>query len=1048
MEARNPERPAATWAVALLLLVSGACALVFQMVWIRELRLVFGATTASSAAVLAIFMAGLGLGNAILGRRIDQSPCPLRVYGFLEAGIALSTALSPFLIDATQWAYIALGGQSALGTGTATVVRLAASGAIFAIPTILMGGTMPAAARAVSLDSDVHRRGVAWVYGFNTLGAVCGSALAGFFLMEALGSRAILWSACIVNLLLAATAIGLSRRLRIPSTIKPLRGKAPAASKPADASGPTQTVYLSAAVIGFAFFMMEIVWYRMLGPILGGTTYTFGLILCVALLGIGLGGAFYTIAARWLKPSLHLFAFTCALEAVFMAFPFWYGDRIALWVLHQQSAGVSSFGQQVWNWFEVGSFVILPAALVAGFQFPVLIAIAGTGRQGVGKQVGLTFAANTFGAIVGSLAGGFLLLPILSAPGAWQGVIWLLSGLSILLAIVGGLLKHRLSAASVVVSLLAILGISQGGPTAVWRHSGIGAGRAEAVPPGKNAEQEFLHKHRRQCIWEAEGIESSVGIIASDSLSFIVNGKSDGNAYGDAGTQIGLGLVGPLLHESPTSGLVIGLGTGESAGWLAQVESMQAVDVVELEPAVLEMAQRCSAVNNDALGNSKVHLHYNDAREFLLTTRQPYDVIVSEPSNPYRAGVANLYTRDFYRAASDRLSTDGLFLQWLQGYEVDSSTVKTVLKTLRSVFPTVQIWRTRVSDLLLVCGNSEQALSYSAASMETRLRQPALRQGFYKAWRAIDLEGVLAHYVCGSRTIDRLLSDPSVPLNTDDRNLLEYAFAKTVGRATEFSTQELMTLAEEEGDDSPFPPEVMNRDRLARRRLSMHLLLGDVVPLDDYYQTPQRARAETLLLYLMKQYPRAAEQFKTLTVDLTCPIEAVVYGHTLAEVGTELPAELLQAISVHSELDATAITAILHWRKGRGEEAARQLTRTFELLQRDPWARPQLLSAVFQVAGELALADPKEALRLFEQISQPFAVYRMEEERLMLRYILAESLGAKQAIEALQPLEPNVPWKGWFLENRAQIYVEERHPRAGAAQRDLDRFRRWERYGN
>ena len=422
-----------------MLVVSGGCALVFQVVWIRELRLIFGATTASSAAVLAIFMAGLGLGNGLLGQRIDGLLRPLRFYGLLEAGIALSAGLSPLLIDVARYLYVGVGGQSALGPGLATVVRLLASAAILALPTFLMGGTMPAAARAVSSDVDSQRRGVALLYGLNTIGAVIGAGLANFLLLEVLGNRAVLWSACLVNLLLAAGALVLSWRLsNLRIEKNELRSKT--STRPA-ASVQTPwrfaVVGVSAGTVGFVFFLMEIVWYRMLGPLLGGTTYTFGLILCVALSGIGVGGALYSLTARWLKPTLQLLAATCALEALFMAIPFWYGDQIAIWVLHQQSEPITSFSGQIWNWTQIAAFVILPASLVAGFQFPLLIAIAGTGRRDIGKHVGWTFAANAVGAISGSLAGGFFLLPIMTAPGVWRVAVCSLVVLGVFVAVEG-----------------------------------------------------------------------------------------------------------------------------------------------------------------------------------------------------------------------------------------------------------------------------------------------------------------------------------------------------------------------------------------------------------------------------------------------------------------------------------------------------------------------------------------------------------------------------------------------------------------------------------
>jgi spermidine synthase len=808
--------------MALLLLVSGGCALVFQVVWMRDLRLVFGATTAASAAVLAIFMAGLGLGNALLGPRIDRAERPVRFYGLLEAGVAASAALSPLLVDAAQAAYIALGGQASLGATLATLARLVATAAVLAVPTFLMGGTLPAAARAISLDADVQRRGVALVYGLNTLGAVLGAGLATFMLLESLGGRAALWSACGVNLLLSAAALLLSRRLCAKPS-KKLAARHAAARRHArmlEEDGAPHAprrppslaaVCLAAGVVGFAFFLMEIVWYRMLGPLLGGTTYTFGLILCVALLGIGLGGAAYSVAARRLTPSLTLFALTCAVEAALIAAPYWYGDGIALWVLHQQSLPVDSFAQQVWNWLQVAGFVILPAALVAGFQFPLLIAVAGSGREHVGKHVGWTVAANTAGAIVGSITGGFFLLPLLSAPGAWQLVVAMLVGLALVIALAGDMWRQQsLAIAAAAAAALAIFGVCQRGPTAFWRHSGLGAGREKLEDISRNDAQELMHLRRRQCIWEAEGVESSVAIMATDSLSFVVNGKADGNAIFDAGTQIGLGLVGPLLCESPRTALVVGLGTGESAGWLADVKSISSVDVIELEPAVVEMARRCAASNRSALENPKLRLHFNDAREFLLTSGQDYDLIVSEPSNPYRAGIASLYTREFYQAVADRLSDEGLLLQWLQGYEVDERTVRIVMHTLRSVFPSMQVWRTRSRDLLFVCGKSADVLEFDADTLRRRMADPAIADGLRYAWRAVDVEGVLAHYVCGQATIEEFLDDArqprdALPLNTDDRNVLEYAFAKTVGQPTRFSTQDLLSAASKLDDDCPVP---------------------------------------------------------------------------------------------------------------------------------------------------------------------------------------------------------------------------------------------------
>src|SRR5262249_53020876 len=193
----------------------------------------------------------------------------------------------------------------------------------------------------------------------------------------------------------------------------------------------------------------------------------------------------------------------------------------------------------------------------------------------------------------------------------------------------------------------------------------------------RNELKTWLNASRRNIIWEADGRESSVAISTDRGIGFVVNGKADGNAANDAGTQIMLGVLGALLHPQPREGLVIGLGTGESAGWLAHQPAMEAVHVVEIEPAIARVANACAALNHDVLRQPEVSITYNDAREALLTSRSVYDVIASEPSNPYRSGVSSLYTREFYQAVRRRLKPDGIFLQWLQGYEIDVSALQT-----------------------------------------------------------------------------------------------------------------------------------------------------------------------------------------------------------------------------------------------------------------------------------------------------------------------------------------------------------------------------------
>lgn len=328
--------PSSTRTIILLLLGSGFCGLVYQVTWMRMLRLVFGASTASSAAVLAIFMGGLGVGALWLGRWVERSRHPLRVYAHLEIGIALLVMLSPVLIWAVRFFYTSLGGTMVLGPFWGNALRLFLSALVLGFPAVLMGGTLPAAVRAAESAEDERRARVGLIYGANTLGAVFGAFLATFYLFEVFGARNTLWVACLLNLLIAMIARALSRNpifeVAAEAPVQEATGPAEADVIDAETGGASAPIFfllLASGVVGFVFFLMELVWYRMLGPILGGSTYSFGLILTMALSGIGVGGFCYGIFGTK-RPSLWGFALTCVLEACFLGLPFFWGEQFAL----------------------------------------------------------------------------------------------------------------------------------------------------------------------------------------------------------------------------------------------------------------------------------------------------------------------------------------------------------------------------------------------------------------------------------------------------------------------------------------------------------------------------------------------------------------------------------------------------------------------------------------------------------------------------------------------------------------------------------------------
>jgi spermidine synthase len=1022
-----------TLAVCLLLFGSGFCALVYQTVWLREFRLIFGASTAATAAVLGIFMGGLGIGSWYFGRRVESASRPLGVYANLEMGIAAAAALTPFLVTLIRTLYIWLGGSLALGPVGGTVARLAFSAVVLIVPTFLMGGTLPAAARSIVASDDAGRRGLAWLYGINTLGAVTGTLLATFFALEIFGNRLTLWSACGLNVLVAIAARMLARSQH---GCPPVSESEFADARPAS---PPVFVLAASAIVGFAFLLMEVVWYRMLSPLLGGSTFTFGLILAVALLGIGLGGALYAATANRGGGTITAFAWTCALEALSLAVPFALGDRLAVLAAHLRSFSAVGFGPQVLSWALVIAMVVLPAAMVAGFQFPLLVALLGRGGAGIGRHVARTYALNTAGAIAGSLAGGFGLLPLLSAPGAWKFVVLLLALLALVaLGFAGGnaglfsragVFTTAGSAAALLLSL---------GPTAVWRHSGVGVGRSGLDAPSLNTLRERENDWRRQTVWEAEGVESSVAIAASHGASFVVNGKSDGNVRADAGTQVLGGLIGAALHGNVRRACVIGLGTGCTAGWLAKLPEIQRVDVMELEPAILHVARVCALANQDVLDNPNCRVLLGDARELLLTTRERYDLIFSEPSNPYRAGIASLFTTEFYETAHERLNPGGLFLQWVQAYEVDGDAIRMVLATLGAVFPHVETWTTQTGDLLLVASATPRV--WNADALRMRLGREPFKTAMLRIWGVDSVEGFLAHFAAGARLAQQLAGLPNQPRNTDDNTLLEFAFARSVGRSQGFRTPELLHAAADIGAARPAIDGAVNWEGVGEERLAMFAYDKYPPPVPQTASELTRTRCEIRRL-MLENVAAAAQLWLAHRPEPLNPRDSLTFAHALAEVGSEETAPFVERVHAFSPGEAAALAALFHHRHGRVVQARASLVAAFTAWRNDAWPTSSVQARAFELAAELAIEDKDSAAALFAALRVgPLPGYLMEAARGLTLTRLAACQTLNKRAEAYALFEPWPNWTRDFLKSRYAFYQSTGKGDAALARAQLAEF--------
>lgn len=695
---------------SILFFLSGATALVYELLWVRLLYQSFGSTIQSVTTVVAAYMGGLGLGAWWLGRRVDQHPRPAALYGKLELLIGLFGLVSPLVLGLVQLGYIAIAQGLPAGSGVSVALRFGLAGIVLLIPTTMMGGTLPVLTRAfTAADRGKLRLSLGRLYGLNTLGACLGTALAGFVLIEHVGIRASLWGTALVNLAIGVIA------LRLPDPAIP---SVEPANEPEDAGHPaTPTALRRVAVVllaatAFASLLDEIAWTRVLVMVVGGSTYAFTLVLLCFLLGIGIGSSLVAGRRAPASETAASAAFAQGITAAGAALLLFFFSALPayiIWVF--QVPGLEAGGRLALMGGAVAAVVLLPAVGM-GMTFPLLTDLVARPSEARGGDVGRAYLLNTIGSIAGATLTGFLLISLLGTDRTLRLGLAVNAFAAFALAalaarnVAEGSPEHtRLRLRVLGGALLACVGLAGAFGAARWnaRLLDLGPtiyGRGQMSPTERRS---FLNHAGARPLAFVEGRNTTVSVWESAvGRTLKVTGKVDASDYGDMDTQVMLGLGPIAARRDPRSALAIGFGSGVTAAVLATVPGMERVRVVEIEPAVVAMAPLFRHVNGDVLARPNVTAIVDDARSAMQLSPEQFDVIVSEPSNPWVAGVATLYTPEFYRIVRRRLTPDGVFCQWVQLYQLPLSVVAGIMRNVREVFPHVTVWSGGAFDLMVI----------------------------------------------------------------------------------------------------------------------------------------------------------------------------------------------------------------------------------------------------------------------------------------------------------------------------------------------------------
>lgn len=703
--------PRALPILLLLFAGSGCAALIYEVVWFQLLQLVIGSSAISLGVLLGTYMGGMCLGSLLLARVVSRREHPLRVYGLLELGIGCFGVAVLFVIPMLNGIYTA-----AVGDGLPSILlRGLVAGICLLPPTVLMGASLPAIGRWV----ESTPMGVSWLglfYGGNIAGAVFGCLFAGFYLLRVHDMGVATYVAAAINLAVAIASFVL--RSRAPYEV-PEEDVAKVAGRPQGA----WPVYTAIALSGLCALGAEVVWTRLVALMLGATVYTFSLILAVFLIGLGIGSSAGSVWTRTLKrPRVALGACQLALAFAVAWTAYAVSDIIPSWPFNPLAVA------NPWRLFRIDFLMslmaILPPALLWGLSFPLALASVATKEQADSNQdggalVGEVYAANTVGAILGAVGFSIVLIPWVGTQGSQQALIALsvVAGLILFVTLkqTGAGLKGSGYFGVGVATLIAIFLFATVSEVP-WLAIAYGRRMSLQTAPGKP-------------LYIGEGRNSSVVVSQLDGgqIYFHVSGKVEASTEPyDMRLQRMLGHIPAMIHKDPKSVLVVGFGAGVTAGTFVVHPEIENITICEIEPLIPQASSRYFATeNHNVFHDPRTRMIYDDARHFVLTTKDKFDIITSDPIHPWVKGTATLYSKEYFELVKQHLNPGGVITQWVPLYESDFETVKSELATFFDVFPNGTIWGNDISgegyDIVLLA--QVEPTKINLDDLEARLRR-------------------------------------------------------------------------------------------------------------------------------------------------------------------------------------------------------------------------------------------------------------------------------------------------------------------------------------
>jgi spermidine synthase len=711
--------------LVLLFAASGCAALIYEVVWFQLLQLVIGSSAVSLGVLLGTYMGGMCLGSLLLYKVVSRDAHPLRVYAWIELGIGLCGLLVLFGAPRLNDIYPSIANAVGASGFGGVLLRGAIAALCLLPPTILMGASLPAMARWIEADP----KGVAWLgffYGGNIAGAVVGAVIAGFYLLRLYDMAMGTYAAVAINIVVGVAGLILAAWVKRDQQQAEAGEPESAEAAPElpitaeEAANPAWTVYVAIALSGLCALGAEVVWTRQLSLMLGATVYAFSIILAVFLAGLGIGSAAGAVIARRGNARIALGVCQCLLAAATA----WAAYTIAILIPSPDFDPTLLAGPTAIFKLDLArcTWAILPAAILWGASFPLALGALASRRRSnasedTGALVGATYAANTVGGIVGALAFSMVVIPAFGTTAAERWLI-LLPALAAVVVLAPLVRRSAIAAATVLVALTA---------------GAVGAWTVRDVPWLALAYGRRMNEYKdynSRLLYMGEGRNSSIAVseYPNGVRYFHVSGKVEATTEQfDMRLQRMLGHLSALLVKKPESVLVVGFGAGVTAGTFVLHPDVQHITISEIEPLVpAASSQYFKTQNYDVFHDPRTRVFYDDARHFVLTSNEKFDVITSDPIHPWVKGTSTLYSKEYFELCKRHLKPGGVVTQWVPLYESDPETIKSELATFFAVFPHGTVWNSDAKNEgydVVVVGRAEPE-SIDLDALDARMKRP------------------------------------------------------------------------------------------------------------------------------------------------------------------------------------------------------------------------------------------------------------------------------------------------------------------------------------